>query len=139
MTQPLGFSIPIAAPFADAYAMTAEALKREGFGVLTSIDIQAAFKEKLGVDFRKYAILGVCNPELAHRALSANAEAGLLLPCTVTVEATADRESVVRIANPEAMLQAGHFAPGGTMHAVAAQARDRLARVVDQLARPMLA
>lgn len=139
MTAPLGFAIPIPAPFDEAYAMTTNALKEEGFGVLTSIDIQSAFREKLGVEFRKYLILGVCNPALAHRALSANPEAGLLLPCTVTVEATGERETVVRIANPEAMLQAGQFPPDGVMRDVAGEARSRLSRVVDRLAQPILA
>lgn len=136
--EPFAFAIPVTMPFEKAVTRVTDILKDEGFGVLTSIDVKATFQEKLGVDFRKYAILGVCNPTLAHQALSADPEAGLLLPCTVTVEETGPEESLVRIANPEAMLQAGHFAEGGVIRSVAAQARGRLNRVADRLAERIL-
>lgn len=135
MTEPLGFAIPVAVPFEEAYTITADALKREGFGVLTSIDIQSAFREKLGIEFQKYAILGVCNPALAYQALSADAEAGLLLPCTVTVEETGPQTSMIRIGNPAAMLRSGNFAETAMVRTVATEARARLGRVAAGLAK----
>ncbi len=86
------------------------ALKEEGFGVLTRIDVRATLKEKLGEDFRPYVILGACNPPLAHRALSQDAVAGLLLPCNVTVEEDPAGGSIARIANPEMMMTVGDTA-----------------------------
>jgi hypothetical protein len=86
----LGMEVKLDVPFDVALARTREALKTEGFGVLTEVDLQAAFREKLGRAFRPYVILGACNPALAHTAVSADPEVGLLLPCNVTVEADAD-------------------------------------------------
>jgi len=131
--QPLGFVVPIGTAFEPAVSAVTGALKEEGFGVLNTIDLQTTFKEKLGVEFRKYAILGVCNPALAHQAVSADPEAGLLLPCTVTVEETGPATCVVRIANPEAMLQAGRFGETAVMRSVASEAGARLRRVAGRL------
>ena len=108
--------------------MTA-ALKVEGFGVLTRIDVKATLKEKIGADFRPYAILGACNPPLAHRALSADAQAGLMLPCNVTVEAAPQGGSVVRIANPEMMILVGELAQNPELKEVAVLARQKLEKV----------
>ncbi len=130
-TQPLGFAVTVAAPFENALSAVTDALKQEGFGILNTIDIRATFKEKLGVDFRKYAILGVCNPGLAHQALTADSEAGLLLPCTITVEEIDGGGSLVRIANPEAMLRAGQFDAAAVMRTVATEASARLRRVAE--------
>ena len=118
-------------PFDDAIARTEAALKTEGFGVISEIDVQATLKEKLGVDFRRYAILGACNPMLADRALSAEPEVGLLLPCNVIVYDRADGGgSVVSLVDPLSML-------GGVMQpelqAVAAEAHARLSRVAEAL------
>lgn len=109
-----------------------DALKAEGFGVLTRIDAHQVFKQKLGIEFRPYTILGACNPTLAHRALSHSATTGILLPCNVTVEA-ADGGSAVRIANPEAMLQAGGMASDPAMVGLMREARARLERVAAAL------
>ena len=109
------------------------ALKAEGFGVLTRIDMDGAFKEKLGADFRPYTILGACNPQLAHRALSERADVGLLLPCNVTVDETTEGHSTVRIVDPLDMLGQGGETVEGELKSVADQARERLARVAKAL------
>lgn len=109
-----------------------EALKEEGFGVLTRIDVHDAFKEKLGVDFRNYSILGACNPPLAHRALSNRPDAGLMLPCNVVVEAV-DGGTLVRIVDPAAMMQAGGLAGDPVLQEVGAEAEVRLKRVAEAL------
>lgn len=89
--------------FEDARARTVEALKSQGFGVLTEIDVQAIFKQKLDAAFRRYVILGACNPQLAHRALQSELGVGLLLPCNVCVWEE-DGGSVVSMARPATMF-----------------------------------
>lgn len=91
-------------PFAEAVTRATEALKTEGFGVLSQIDVKATMKAKLNVDRPGYVILGACNPSLAHRALEAEPEIGLLLPCNVVVAETADG-SEVQIADPKEMFK----------------------------------
>jgi len=91
-------------PFDAALRRVKEALKTKGFGVMSEIDVQQAMREKLGVDFRRYVILGVCNPPLAHRAFSINLEAGLLLPCNVIVYEDGGAVQV-SIADPLAMAR----------------------------------
>ena len=104
--QSVGTSIQMKTDLATALTRTTEALKAQGFGVLTEIDVQATMKAKLDVDFRPYRILGACNPRIAHRALTAAPQIGLFLPCNVTVEQL-DAETVqVSIVDPMAMLSA---------------------------------
>jgi len=104
-TASYALSVDIAVPYPDAVRATREALKAQGFGVLTEIDVRATLKEKLGVDFRPYVILGACNPPLAHRALTAELPIGLLLPCNVIVhESDEPGRTVVAALDPVAQL-----------------------------------
>lgn len=130
----MAYEVTIDTPYADALPRVIEALKVEGFGVLTRIDVHDAFKEKLGVDFRNYSILGACNPALAHRALSSRPDAGLMLPCNVIVEED-DGGTLVRIVDPAAMMQAGGLAGDPVLQGVGADAETRLKRVAAALAR----
>ena len=131
-TMSLAFEAKLAQPHDRAIETVTAALKAEGFGVLTRIDVHSTLKERIGVEFRPYTILGACNPPLAHRVLSHRAEAGLLLPCNVTVEAEGPG-SLVRIGNPEMMLSVGGMEQDATLHAVAMEVRERLARVAEAL------
>lgn len=133
MSAEVGFEIHLNFPYEEALERTKAALKVEGFGVLTSIDVRATMKEKLDVEFRPYSILGACNPPLAHRALSQDAVAGLLLPCNVTVEALDKNSSIVRIANPEVMLTFGGLKENPELLNVAHEAREHLERVAESL------
>ncbi|MEP6992815.1 MAG: DUF302 domain-containing protein [bacterium] len=133
MSDALGFEVELPLAFAAAKDVTRDALKAEGFGILTEIDLQAAFREKLGREFRPYTILGACNPPLAFAAVTADPAIGLLLPCNVTVEARDATHSVVRLVDPQAMLAS---APGGLapeLRQVADDASRRMARVLEVL------
>lgn len=133
MTNTPGMVVRMNVPFVTAMHRTREALKAEGFGVLTEIDMQAAFKEKLGRDFRSYVILGACNPPLAFSALSADPHVGLLLPCNVTVEAEGDAHAVVRLVDPLNLMATSAFGGSAAISAVAAEAHSRLTRVAHAL------
>lgn len=116
-------------PFDQAVERVTEALQDEGFGVLTKIDVQATFKEKLGIDYRPYVILGACNPQLAHQAFTTDDTIGMLLPCNVVVAAI-DGGTEVAIARPKAMLSIAGSQALGT---VAEEAEDRMCRVLARL------
>jgi uncharacterized protein (DUF302 family) len=131
-TISLAFEVYLPQPYDRAIETVTAALKAEGFGVLTRIDVHTTLKEKIGVEFRPYSILGACNPALAHRALSHSAEAGLLLPCNVTVE-TSGPGALVRIADPDVMLSIGGMEQDEALRSVAVEARARLARVAAAL------
>ena len=126
-----GHHMRIPGPFAAAIDKVTAALKTEGFGVLSDIDIQKAMKEKLGVDMPAYRILGACNPPLAHRALQAEPEIGLLLPCNVTVRDEADGTVSIGFLDPQTMVQMTSN-PG--VASVADEAGERLHRVQSALA-----
>jgi uncharacterized protein (DUF302 family) len=129
MTSLLGTEVRLSSSFADALERTRLALQTEGFGILTTIDMQKAFRDKLGVDFRPYVILGACNPPLAHKALQTEPEVGLLLPCNVTVEEETPSVCLVRLVNPLAMLGADPASQPIELQQVAADAEARLRRV----------
>jgi uncharacterized protein (DUF302 family) len=133
MAAQLGFEANLPLSFDAAVARVTEALKNEGFGVLTRIDVHDTLKQKIGVDFRPYVILGACNPQLAHQALSARGEVGVMLPCNVTVEAASADTSLVRIADPEMMMTVGDLGSDAVLQQVGSEARARLLRVVESL------
>lgn len=126
-----GFSTTIqGTSFDEALAHTLQALKEEGFGVLSDIDVQAAMKDKLGVDMPRYRILGACNPPLAHQALQAVPDIGLLLPCNVVVREVSSHETVVGFLDPQVMVG---LVGGAGVKAVADEAEQRLRRVCTNL------
>lgn len=128
----LGIQVHLDVPYEAAVERVTAALKEQGFGVLTEIDVKATMKKKLDVDFQKYVILGACNPPLAHRALSAEPAIGLLLPCNVIVyEDEAQGGSVVSLVDPIAMLG---FIDNAALAPVAQEARTRLEKVAAALA-----
>ncbi|MGA7374105.1 MAG: DUF302 domain-containing protein [Methyloceanibacter sp.] len=124
------FSKKLDVPFDQVVSRVTEVLKREGFGLLTDIDVSATLKAKLGEDFRPYKILGACNPQLAHRALQLEDKIGTMLPCNVIVQQHADGAVEVSAVDPVASMQAiGN--PG--LAEVAKEVQARLKRVVEGL------
>lgn len=117
---PLGFD--------EAVASTIERLKEQGFGVLTDIDVKATLKQKIGVDFRRYRILGACNPHLAHKALMAEDKVGVLLPCSVIVQETEDGGTEIAAIDPlTAMATVGNEG----LAELGKEAQERLRRAVE--------
>lgn len=114
----------------EALLQVVEALKAEGFGVLTEIDIRDTLQKKLGVEFRRYKILGACNPPLAHRALQAELDVGLMLPCNVVVYENDAGHAVVTAIDPMQTIAAQHSA----LLPIADEVRGKLARVLERLA-----
>lgn len=126
-----GFNTKFPGSFDDAVEKVTEALKEEGFGVLTEIDVKAVMKKKLDIDKRPYKILGACNPVLANQALSAEPDIGLLLPCNVVVREEEDESVTVAFMDPQAVLDLVQQ-PG--IHELAGEVKARLERVRDSIA-----
>lgn len=124
------FSKTLKTDFDSAVKKTEEALKTEGFGVLSVIDIHEKLKEKLNVDFRKYRILGACNPPLAYQALQKEDKIGTMLPCNVIVQQLSDSETEVAAIDPVASMQA---VENDSLGDVAGQVRDKLKKVIEIL------
>jgi uncharacterized protein (DUF302 family) len=129
MRTEYGFGTTLGVTFDGAVPLVKDALKAEGFGVLSEINVTQTLKDKLGVKMVPYVILGACNPPLAHRSLTAEPEIGLLLPCNVVVRAEGERTRV-DVADPVAMLG---IVGNPELDAVAAEAKQRLQRVVAAL------
>jgi uncharacterized protein (DUF302 family) len=127
----MDYGITIRTPirFAEAVARVREALKAQGFGVLTEIDVQATLRDKLGQEMEDYLILGACNPPLAHQALDADRRIGLLLPCNVVVR-TAGDQTVIEALNPQVMVE---VAGQPSLKLVADEATSRIRAALDSL------
>jgi uncharacterized protein (DUF302 family) len=125
----LGMKKQLTVGYDEALAKLPDALQTEGFGVVTEIDMKETLKKKLDLDFRRYKIVGACNPQLAHRALSAELEVGLMLPCNVVVHEGDDRRAVVTAIDPMQTVAAQLPALRG----IAEEVRARLARVLERL------
>ena len=128
---PFGLRVTVPVDYSQAIERTTTALKEEGFGVLTAIDVKETLRQKLGVEFRKYTILGACNPSLAHRALQAEIDIGLLLPCNVVVYEHGPRESVVAAMAPLPMI--GIVGENRELNGVAREADERLRRALQSV------
>ena len=126
-----GFGTVVKQPYGETIERTRAALKEQGFGVLTEIDVKATMKAKLDADFRPYVILGACNPPLAHRALSADLGIGILLPCNVVVYDNLDGTTTVEAMDPEAAL--GLVGDNPPIADVAREASGRLHQALDAL------
>jgi uncharacterized protein (DUF302 family) len=130
MATSLGINVQLHTTYEEALERVTAALKTQGFGILTEIDVKDTLKKKLDVDFRPYKILGACNPPLAYRALSIAPEVGLLLPCNVTVAQAAEGTIEVSLVDPLVMLGAVSYPE---LQAVAEEARERLEKVAETL------
>jgi uncharacterized protein (DUF302 family) len=124
------FSTTVAGDFEDIVQKTSEALKKEGFGVLTDIDVTATLKKKLDVDFKKYRILGACNPPFAFKALQAEDKIGTMLPCNVIVQEVADGEIEIAAIDPVASMRA---IDNPDLKGIADQIQEKLKKVINNL------
>jgi uncharacterized protein (DUF302 family) len=124
------FSKTLSMPFDEAVSKTIEELKKEGFGILTDIDVQKTLKSKLDVDFRKYRILGACNPSFAYKALLAENKIGTMLPCNVIVQEANGGKTEVAAIDPIASMQA---VDNPSLGDIAQQVQAKLKKVIDNL------
>ena len=128
--KPMGLKRETKLTFDQALVAVPEALKSEGFGIITEVDISQTLKNKIGVDFRRYKVLGACNPHFAHEALTSDIDIGFMLPCNVAVYEADDGHAVVSAVNP-AVAMANHESPA--MVALAVKVSDRLTQALSKL------
>lgn len=128
MTYYIGRTMALS--FDEAVARVTQELKKEGFGILTEIDVQKTLKEKLGVDLKKYKILGACNPPLAHQALEAEDKIGVMLPCNVIVQETGDGKVELSAVDPVASMAA---VDNPSLRPIAQQVKEKLTKVLENL------
>jgi uncharacterized protein (DUF302 family) len=126
MTPGIQKVVPL--PFESVLALLPDALKSEGFGVLTEIDVRDTLRQKLGVEFRRYKIFGACNPALAHRALQAELGVGVMLPCNIVVYADGDQSVVIAVDPMETIA-----AKSDALRPIAEEVRTKLSRVLERL------
>ena len=124
------FSAILDTSYENAISKVTDALKEEGFGVLTEIDVKSTFKKKLNVDFRKYVILGACNPPFAYQTLQTDLDVGLLLPCNVIVYETDDKKAYVSALNPVSALE---VIKSEELRKIAKEVSEKLQRVIDKV------
>lgn len=124
------FTKTVKEDFDGAIDKVTEELKKEGFGILTEIDVKETFKKKLDIDFRKYRILGACNPNLAHQAIQAESRIGTMLPCNVIVQELDNGKVEVSAVDPVASMQA---VENDSLGSIAGQVREKLKKVIDSL------
>jgi len=124
------FSKKVVLSYEKTIEKVTEELKKEGFGVLTEIDVKETLKKKLNVDFKKYKILGACNPPYAHQALQNEEQIGLMLPCNVIVYETDDGQTVVAAIDPVASMQAVH---NPKLEKIAVEVQSKLKKVIDSV------
>ena len=130
-TPPYALSRAVDLSYEEADRRIREELQKEGFGILTEIDVQATLKNKLGVDFPRYEILGACNPQIAHQALTVEPDVGLLLPCNVVVRQTEDDRTLVEIMDPISVLG---IADNEALRPLGDEALARLERALERVA-----
>ncbi len=124
------FNKIVSMPFDEAIAKLTEALQKEGFGILSDIDVKATLKKKLDVDFKRYRILGACNPQFAYKALQAEDKIGTLLPCNVIVQELAEGEVEVAAIDPASSMQA---VDNSQLKEIAGQVQGKLKRIITDL------
>jgi uncharacterized protein (DUF302 family) len=130
--EPISYNATLTAGFDDAIEQVTAALKVEGFGIISRIDMHTTFKEKINKEIPPHTILGACNPILAHKAVTAMKEASLMLPCNVTVQQEGEKV-VVRIVNPEVMMSSSGLDENVSVKEVGTEANNRLKRVAESL------
>jgi uncharacterized protein (DUF302 family) len=132
----LSYNAELSTSFDEAIEQVTDALKTEGFGIISRIDMHTTFKEKLDIDMPPHTILGACNPKLAHKAVTAMPEASLMLPCNVTVQQLDDQVAIVRIVSPEVMMAGAGLDDNPDIKEVGTEANVRLKRVANALNTP---
>jgi len=130
----MSIDVTVAGDPASVIEKVTAALKDQGFGILTRIDVDETFKTKIGADFRPYVILGACNPVLAHQALTARPDVGLMLPCNVVVDQETEGACLVRFIDPKMMMSFGELGQDPTLARLGSEAGDKIKAAADALA-----